>query len=159
MNGMLELMMRGLLVLALAGGVIACSDDDGDDMADATGGSESGGTDETGGMGATGGTMDLTAAQCMDMTSTLLPDACKTCLCDELPNEVAACNDACVTLINCVGNKCPGMTDDTSCTQSMCGAEILATGDLAAATTKAGPAFEACATECQLVPIDEDAGM
>ena len=162
MNGMLAMLTRSLMVLALVGGLAACSSDDPAPADTTTGGTDvtGGTTSDTGGTtDATGGTMDmtLTAAECEAQASTLLDATCKSCLCGMLPTEVVACKDGCVGLINCIATQCDANTDPTTCATSTCSAELAATGDFGASATAAGPAFTACTDMCTPQNTDNDA--
>jgi len=157
------------LACALPVAAFSCGDDSSDDGGGGTGGdsgSGGGGSGGSGGKGGAGGKTGgsggkdaptVTAAECVKQTNDFFKgrsdgysSECVSCICDEEPDLIAACNDAdnCWELINCVGTKCAGTTGSaqTSCATSMCLDYLTGAG----AATPAGPVLQgdACAAKC-----------
>jgi hypothetical protein len=175
MNGSIQYLGRGLLVLALCGWAVGCGDDDDSGGSDSgvdgggggSGGNGGGGTGGKGekdagggtgggGTGGSGGT--VTMAQCVSMTNTntggMAADACVTCVCDKDIEATVACNSNCWSLISCVGAKCGGSATSAGCLTdaNKCGDEFSAAsadGDAVSSATALGMVITmSCSTEC-----------
>jgi hypothetical protein len=162
------------LVLSIA--AVGCGDDDSDDTtaSGGTGGAKTGGTGGKGGSGGSagkggaGGTAGSSAdpGKCVTDTTALMKDAkdalssaCITCICNQKPAAIQACNTApngaCWNLLSCgAANGC-GVGDSnaqTNCVTTHCVAEIGASGAItpaqgASPVITMGECMSKCATD------------
>ena len=163
MKASMELLVRGLLVLALGGYAIGCGDDS---SSDSKGDS---GVDSGAPAGGTGGkTMDkdsgtpvgkpdvaMCSAAATKLADPRTPAACVTCACTKDAKATTACDAMCWGLIGCVVEKCAGK-DPAVCAPTMCTAFLSgAVPAMALGTVLTGM----CTAECTVDVPGGDGGV
>jgi hypothetical protein len=179
MSRTLELLGRGLLMLALSSYAMGCGDDDDDDDGGAdsgvsgtggtgsggtsggTGGKGSGGATGTGGATADGGTPTMSAclAAVDKATAGMVAMPCAACVCEHGPVEATACTAGCWSLVQCYGANCADVpTSDMAasqmCAVANCSAAIAMPGYMGA--TPLGKVITAsCSNVCSATPAGD----
>jgi len=154
MKASMELLVRGLLVLALGGYAIGCGDDS------SSGSKGDAGPDSSVPVGGTGGkTMvdsgvdgGASAGMCVAATTTIvgdmLPADCVSCACTMAEKATIACDAMCWGLLGCIVDMCPDATTQaeiTACATMKCAGFITgATGAMGIAPTLTGACMSTC---------------